>query len=78
MRSGWEQVSKWVRTVDHTHRHIIARPRKRPGYRIHQLSRDSEIANLDDTLARQEDVRRLDIAMYNLLLMQIVQPTQDL
>ena len=65
-------------TVHRTHGHIEACPRECSGDGIHQLARDTEVAQLDDALAREKDVRRLDITVDHLARVQVIQPLQNL
>ena len=46
-----------------THRHVQARPSERPSHGVDQLARNAKIAQLDDALAGEKDVRRFDIAV---------------
>ena len=62
----------------HTHSHVQARARKCSGDGVNQLTRNSEVAELDNALAREKDVRRLDVAVDRLARMQIRQSLQDL
>lgn len=46
-----------------THRHVQARSSERPGHGIDQLARDAKVAQLDDALTGEKDVRRFDVAV---------------
>lgn len=53
-----------VRPKESTNRHVVASAGVRIGVRLDEFSRDTEVAQLDDTLSGEQDVRRLDVA-YN-------------
>jgi hypothetical protein len=44
-----------------THRHVVARSRECSRDGVDELAGDAKIAQLDDTLLREQNVRRLDI-----------------
>lgn len=68
IRSGWRQLA----CLGATHGHVVARPRECPRNRIHQLSTDPKVAQLDRSITRNDDVRRLNISVDDAPLMQVV------
>jgi hypothetical protein len=62
----------------HTHRHVLGRPCEGTRARADELTRDAKVAQLDDALSREQDIGRLDIAVDDLLGVQVCETLQDL
>ena len=61
-----------------TYRHVETRAREGACHGVDKLARDTEVAELHDAFAREEDVWRLDVAVDGLLLVQVGKALQDL
>ena len=61
-----------------TYRHVETRASKGACHGVDKLARDTEVAELHDAFAREEDVWRLDVAVDGLLLVQVGKALQDL
>lgn len=51
-----------VRPKESANRHVVASASVRISVRLDEFSRNTEVAQLDDSLSREQDVRRLDVA----------------
>ena len=62
----------------HTHRHVLGRPCEGTCSRADELARNSKVAQFDDALSREEYIGRLDVAVNDLLGMQVCETLEDL
>jgi hypothetical protein len=84
IRSGWGKVARRKHGQrarpqrNHSHRHILGRPGKSARTRADQLAGNAKVTEFDYALAREEDVRGLDVPVDDLLGVQVRQALQDL
>ena len=76
MRSGWgvarRKHGQHVEiSVQNSHRHVFGRPSESARTRADELAGNAEVTKLDYALAREEDVRGLDVPVDDFLGMQV-------
>ena len=61
-----------------SHRHVFGRPSESARTRADELAGNAEVTKLDYALAREEDIRGLDVPVDDFLRVQVRQALQDL
>jgi hypothetical protein len=78
---GWPDVSTdnaRGTQGNYSHRHVFGRPSESARTRADQLAGNAKVTKFDYALAREEDVRGLDVPVDDFLGVQVRQALQDL
>ena len=76
---GLKYMSEWCEIDDNcAYGHVKAGSCERTSQRIHEFTRNTEIAEFDDSFPRQDDIRWFDISMNRLFGMKVGKALQNL
>ena len=85
MRSGWGRVARRKHGEHagpqrnyYSHRHVLGRPGESARTRSDQFARNAKVTKFDYALAREKNVRGLDVPVDDFLGVQVRQALQDL